>query len=159
MLKKIFEHYGENELADDDDALDAMIDAATSKSSVSQRGVGKANELLDLTTFVRGLTHDITLYDINGEIHKTTIYEDVMLDEDQNEAMIIINTKDKEKLQKQQQQEGPKDMEDDTNGYGGDGGQEQEGTLEKKFTGPSMDSATGAYRSKALNVFLWVACT
>ena len=165
LLKSIFEHYGEMELADDDDALDDMIDAATSKSSIAQGGVGQANELLDLNVFVHGLTHDITLYDIDGEIHKTTIYEDVMLDEDDNEAMIIINTKDKKKLQKQQQrqqqqhQEGPMDMEGDSNGNGGENEHEKERTLEKKFTGPSMDSATGAYRSKALNVFLWVACT
>ena len=133
MLKKIFKSYGETELAEDDEALQEMVDAVVPKGTT---------RVLDIATFADALTYDVKLYDLGGEIRRTTHFEDVMLTSngreilggDDLDANLGLTLEDIEKRKSLAV------------------------ALKKKFTAPAIDSVTGSYRSKYLSVFLWVSC-
>ena len=156
LLKKIFEAYGEYELAEDEDALQDMVDCAC---HVKEDGTkSQKDPMFNLKSFARGLTSDVRLYDVYNEVRKTTYYDDVM---ESDKLGHIINRNSVRK------NSDGNIIEDDDNKKGDDilkqklkaikdGSEKFE--LEQLYTGPSMDSATGSYRSKYLNVFLWVGC-
>ena len=69
LLHEIFMQYNEHDLIEDDTLLDEMIGMA------SEGALG--TELLDVSSFTRGLTSDIKLYNPFNETKFTTHYEDV----------------------------------------------------------------------------------
>ena len=159
LLKKIFEAYGEYELAEDEEALQDMVDCAC---HVKEDGTkSQKDPMFNLKSFARGLTSDVRLYDVYNEIRKTTYYDDVM---ESDKLGHIINKNNNNSDRKNSD---GNIIEDDDYEKGDDileqklkaikdGSEKFE--LEQLCTGPSMDSATGSYRSKYLNVFLWVGC-
>ncbi len=64
LLRRIFMHYGEHELLQDDRFIDEMIAAAGGTE-------------LNAETFLHALTHDIQLYNATNESRFQTHYEDV----------------------------------------------------------------------------------
>ena len=75
LVKKIFRCYGEHEMANNDELVEEMIQAA-----------GGSGIPLDASAFARALTNDVKLYDLKWETTKSTVLQDVFGDEDHNEA-------------------------------------------------------------------------
>jgi hypothetical protein len=73
LISKIFQAYGEMDLARDTKLHEEMIQAANP--------LGEDDPTLDLEAFANGLVHDIQEYDIKNEIRCTTNFDDVLLTE------------------------------------------------------------------------------
>ena len=71
LISKIFQAYGEMELARDTRLHEEMVKAANP--------LGEENAMLDLQAFANGLVHDIQEYDLKNEIRSTTNFNDCLL--------------------------------------------------------------------------------
>lgn len=89
LLKNVLASYGEHELADDEELLQEMIDAATSATRSNTTSTTARNPFLTVDLFARGLTKDVELYDIRNEVRAATNLDDVFLEE--NEAEDAFN--------------------------------------------------------------------
>lgn len=85
LLKQIFLAYNEEEMATDDQLLSEMIDMVTSEDSEEDGNV------LDVSTFYRGLVNDVKLYDTSNHSRISTHLEDVF---GINKAMFVCKKHD-----------------------------------------------------------------
>jgi hypothetical protein len=87
LLRRIFEAYGEYDLAEDVELHKKMLsDLQTSE---------KGEVMLDLSTFVSALTRDVQLYDILSELRCTTHVSDVLV-VNENNVNEVLDAKDTE---------------------------------------------------------------
>lgn len=132
LLKAILEAYGEVELAQNCELLDEMIEGAVGDSPSTRD--------LDLTTFARGLTHDIRLYDVNSEALEGTnmslVYRDAQHDSQVTEKdahkNVGFHVSSEERLELSIGR-----------------------PLDRKPTLPEIDLTAETYRSRSLMVLLW----
>lgn len=129
LLKDIFAYYGERDLLIDDTFIDNLIQVASKE---------KTNPVLDVETFLQGLTHDIYLYNVNNESKFQTHYEDVfgLVTSEDSKDKDIPNTSDAE-------------IGIDDSG---------EGRLIKRlFTFPHIDFLADSFRSRTQYICVWMA--
>lgn len=138
LLQKIFEAYGEEELARDEKLLQSMIvhaqgvdmEADVADKSTTHTGGGAPN-LFDMDTFAAALTNDVTLFNIHNETRASNVYMDVFEGEPGRKSIHA-------KTSKTTEHDLPEPME-----------------VTHIYTAPSIDSTAGTYRSKTLLVTLW----
>mmetsp|Transcript_15838 Transcript_15838/g.22648 ORF Transcript_15838/g.22648 Transcript_15838/m.22648 type:complete len:1024 (-) Transcript_15838:164-3235(-) len=83
LLQRIFRTYGEVELSNDTNLLNEMIEVAAaglgtvSSARAQDDGTQKPRLVLDTLTFIRALTSDVLLFDVDSELETTTNEHDV----------------------------------------------------------------------------------
>lgn len=140
LIRNIFLSYGEADLAENDDLLDGMVEAAGGNNA------GDAPILLDVNAFARALTGDVRLYDVNNEVRRTTNYFDVFRTHQSSHKVGI-----------------QQDLELNLRGVAGhteendiDTQRAEMRVVKKKWTASAIDMSAGTFRSKLLVVLLWV---
>ena len=158
LIRRILVAYGECDLAADDALVEEMHEAAVGGqgeevtiSGEQQTAYASTNSsfttMLNAQYVAEGLTHDIRLYDVNNEARLTTNFDDVYVTEEvvqaKEEEMFGTVTNDEELIAAHKEtlhyREKLAASED----------------LERLDTIPSIDTAAGTYRNKALLVLLW----
>lgn len=129
ILKDIFAHYGERDLLIDDEFIDNLIRVASK---------GKPNPVLDVDTFLQGLTHDIALYDVKNESKFQTHYEDVF--------GLVTSKGSKDK-----------DAPNTTDAEIGIRGSGEGRPIKRLFTFPQIDFLTDSFRSRTQYICVWMA--
>lgn len=156
LIKRILVSHGENALADNDELVDEMYDAATSFDAVPKEEGATATTndtentpavMLDAETFATALTQDIQLYDIRNETRLTTNFADVYLtDEDlleREEEMFATTSTNEELVRKHRETQALRAK------------MQMSEQLERVNTVPFIDTTAGTYRSKGILVMLW----
>lgn len=130
LISKIFEAYGEMDLARDRKLHKEMLQSANPTES--------KNPALDVNIFASGLVHDIIEYDLKNEVRTTTNFDDVLLTKAGREI------KDGKAIDTERQLS----MEDIEN-------KKKKATpLLTEWTAQAIDSTAGNYRNKYLLVLL-----
>jgi hypothetical protein len=180
LLESIFAHYGEYEIANDKKLLSEMVETTRNvtpppgddaEDTASNRQKAPTSPLFDAATFMRGLTSDIKLYDIDNELKGQTFYCDVFQTEQStkksswHESLWYFMHGSKEFPAKvemnkteaankdwsvedrpQVMEEGRRDNHEDAGFY----------DVTRIFTCPSIDFFADAYRSVKIVVLLWI---
>lgn len=71
LIKKILHSYGEEDLANDDELIENMVQTATG---------GREDVPLNSSSFLRGLTKDVSILDVDKEMQVSTHFDDVFLE-------------------------------------------------------------------------------
>ena len=133
LLRRIFAFYGEYNLVKDDAFIEEMISAASD---------GNPNPVLNVDTFIRGLTHDIQEYDSSNEFRFQTHYEDVF----------GLLTTDKKKVSNDEEEN---DDGNEASMY--DLSNQGQRTVNRVMTFPQIDFLGDTFRSKSQYMFVWIA--
>eukprot|EP00977_Amphora_coffeiformis_P021255 scaffold9085_cov215-Amphora_coffeaeformis.AAC.23 len=159
LLEKIFQAYGEEELAADQDLLIDMIQHATNETKInhddddddddeSNKSTQESTSfssgkllILDVKTFATALTKDVLLFDINNETRPSNAYMDVFDDEKQTTIM-----------QHEQERSSTSDPDNTTTTFPT---LATPSPVRHIYTAPAIDSTAGTYRSKTLLISLW----
>ena len=143
LLRRIFTGYGEVELIQDEELLSEMISMAA--------GDQEGGAILDAQAFSRGLTDDITLYDLDKETRFSTHFEDVF-------GHSI--SKEDEPTSRDRVAETEGDGDDERTALSVVSSAEAEEDMKgvtEVFTFPQIDYLADTFRSKTQSVFVWVA--
>lgn len=150
LIRQMFQAYGEEEMAEDDELVLQMLEAAGG-------GPGK-RVLLDAKTFCRALTADVQAYDVESKNRLSTTWDDVMggqnngrSDKDGTQSSNESAQDDFIDPEKQADvtMNSTKSMED---------GSKVEGDVDNvptMYTAPQIDNAADTFRSKPLVFFMW----
>ena len=135
LLRCIFQAYGEDGIAQNNDLLQDMVDCCQDEDEF-----GQGSNLLDKELFARGLTYDVDALDISNETRKTTSKDDVFLSyfvpRGRNAETILGVNLDTTHVKVKQA---------------------TANDVETVFTFSPIDLAASTYRSKPLMVFLYAA--
>lgn len=135
LLRRLFQAYGEDDIANNSQLLQKMIDSCKEGDDDEERGFSVR---LDARAFAKGLTHDVEQLDIANEGKMTTNKDDVFLSyvvpEGRNSETVLGIDLDATAVHKK--------LEDASD-------------VETVFTFPSIDVAASTYKSKSLMVFLY----
>ena len=138
LLRQIFTYYGERDLVQDETFLDQMIEAASG---------GDPDPHLNAETFLRGMNHDIKLYDVLNESKFQTHYEDVfgLVSYEKNHP--ILNHGNLERKEE--------DLEPDN--FDLSLPTDKPSSIERVFTFPQIDFLADTFRSRTQYIFVWLA--
>jgi hypothetical protein len=168
LLQRIFRTYGEVEMSNDMGLLAEMIDvAAAGLGTVSSaRPVDDSNQkprlVLDTLTFIRALTSDVLLYDVDSELETTTNEHDVFQTNLQKggrlESMYaekLVDTISRRAAKTSCDSADDDEIEDQKNSSSSESKNSR--PVLKLFTSAGIDFFADTYRSKFLTCTLWVA--
>ena len=130
LLRRIFTGFGEEGLVKDEALLTEMITLAAGDED---------GMILDAETFLRGMTSDITLYDLDKETRLSTHYEDVFGFVTSMEGGGSIGRNSALSLSSVVETE------------------EERKKVKEVFTFPQIDYVADTFRDKIQSVFVWVA--
>ena len=141
LLRNIFKNYGESDLVQDETFIDQMIEAAS--------GVDDSNPQLNAETFLRGISHDIKLYDVLNEYKFQTHYEDVFGFVSYEKKRPILNH------DTNSEKEDEEDVELDAPNSSPP--EDKSSTIKRLFNSPQIDSWVDNFNSRTQKITIWLS--
>lgn len=167
LLQRIFRTYGEVEMSNNVGLLNEMIEVAAAGlgtvSSASEDNSQKPRLVLDTLTFIRALTSDVLLYDVDSELETTTNEYDVFhtnlqkggrLETMYAEKLVDTISRSAAKTSCDTAADGD-ELEDQRNSVTNSETKNSRPIL-KLFTSAGIDFFADTYRSKFLTCSLWI---
>ncbi len=167
LLQRIFRTYGEVEMSNNVGLLNEMIEVASAGlgtvSSASEDNSQKPRLVLDTLTFIRALTSDVLLYDVDSELETTTNEYDVFhsnlqkggrLETMYAEKLVDTISRSAAKTSCDTAADGD-ELEDQRNSVTNSETKNSRPIL-KLFTSAGIDFFADSYRSKFLTCTLWI---
>ena len=135
FIRRILTVYGETDMAQDEDLIQEMIQAATMTHTKDKDDddIDDDKNVFDVSAWAEALTQDVQLYDIANEARVSTSLQDVFHNPNNNNITNINNQVDDD---------------DDDDGKAGPPTARQEDALIHIYTAPAIDVQAGTYRSK-----------